>query len=378
MWKWVKRLLALVAVLLVALLGTVYAFFGRGADYVDLTSTPVLPQGTIEPFVVSDRPIGNAAVAQDGRVFFTIHPESNPAPPYLYVWEDGTAKPYPAAGQEELFQSPLGVAIDAQNQLWVIDPGTHGTGQPRLVGIDLATGEVAHSHDFAADIAPLGSFLQDLQVSPDGRWVYIADVGFWAKRPAIIVYDTQTATARRLLNRHDSVYPQNLLIRNQIKPMSFFGGLLEMKTGIDGIALSRDGAWLYYGAMNHDTLYRVPTATLQDPALTAEAVAALVKEVGRKPLNDGFSIADNNAVLITDVEHQAILSMAPDGTLTTLVKDSRIRWADGLSFGPDNWIYLADSAIPHLVMQSAEHHAAQAPYVIWRFQVPGLTGAPGQ
>lgn len=377
MWTWFKRLTAALVVLVVAAVGTVYVLFGGGSDYPDLTTDPVLPQGTIEAVVVSERPVGNAAVSADGRIFYTVHPESGPEPPYLYEWVDGEAVAFPATGQGTLFETPLGVAIDPQNRLWVIDPGTHGIGQPRLVAFDLATGEIVHDHAFGSDIAPIGSFLQDLQISSDGRWVYIADVGFWAKRPALVVYDTETGNARRLLNRHSSVYPQNILIHNPIRPMSFFGGLLEMKTGIDGIALSHDDAWLYYGAMNHDTLYRIPTAALQDATLDAASIEDMIEPVGEKPLNDGFSIDDRNNVFITDVEHQAVVAMAPDGSLTTIVKDDRIRWADGLSFGPDGWLYLADSAIPHLVLQSADHHMVHAPYTIWRFR-PGTFGRPGQ
>ena len=147
-----------------------------------------------------------------------------------------------------------------------------------------------------------------------------------------------------------------------------------MKTGVDGIALSRDGDWIYFGAMNHDTVYRVPSAVLQDP--TADAATALV-EVGKKPLSDGFSIDDADRLYVTDVEHQGIAALDPDGTLTTLIRDDRVRWADGLSFGPDGWLYLADSAIPHLILQSENHHAAHAPYHIWRFK-PGGIATPGQ
>jgi sugar lactone lactonase YvrE len=193
----------------------------------------------------------------------------------------------------------------------------------------------------------------------------------------LIVYDSTTGTARRLLDRHPSVMPQNLLIRTPIRDMSDFGGLLEMKTGVDGIALSRDGAWLSFAAMNHDTRYRMPTPLLTDPGASPEAIAAAVEAVGPKPLSDGLSIADDGTVFITDVEHGAVMALAPDGTLSTVVRDPRIRWADGLSFGLDGWLYLADSAIPHLVPQSAEHHAAQVPHAIWRFR-PGPRGAPGQ
>lgn len=376
--KWILRFAGLVAVLAFVLVVTVYIFFGRGEPYADLSGPPRLAEGTIEPVVISPRPMGNAAISASGRIFYTIHPESNPDYPKLYEWVNGKSVAYPPeADQPKLFQTPLGVKIDAKNRLWIIDPGKHGFGQPKLIAMDLATNKVVDEFNFPSAVAPMGSFLQDLQISTDGRWVYIADVGFWAKRPAIVVYDSQTKTARRVLNRDVSTYPQNILIRNQIKSMSFFGGLLEMKTGVDGIALSRDNQWVYYAAMNHDTLYRVPTSALQDTKLEDAAIAKKVEAVGKKPLNDGLSIDDQNNVFITDIEHQAVLEMSPEGKLSTVVKDKRIRWADGLTFGPDGWLYLADSAIPELVWQNAEHDTQAGPYYIWRFK-PGTSGAAGQ
>lgn len=377
MARWIKRIGILFAGLMAILVFAVYLMFGGGTPYEDLTTDPLFPDGTLEIAVTSDRPIGNAAVSAQGRIFFTIHPESNPAAPFLYEWVEDTAVPYLPAQLAPLLQSPLGLAVDAQNTLWIIDPAHHGMGQPRLVGVSLDDDSVQHVHDFSRDIAPVASFLQDLQVSTDGRWIYIADVGFWAKRPAIIIYDSEAGTARRVLNRHPSVFPQNILIRNQIRDMSFFGGLLEMKTGVDGIALSRDGQWLYYAAMNHDTLFRVPTSVLQDADSSEDQIENAIQAVGRKPLNDGLSSDNAGNILITDVENQAIVAMSPDGELTTIIRDSRIRWADGLSFGSDGWLYLADSAIPHLVLQSPEHHAAQAPYAIWRFR-PAVAGPAGQ
>lgn len=376
--RWIIRIAATLALLIVGLLVFAWILFGNGSAYPDLSGDPLLPTGTIEVAVQTDIPIGNAAVSATGRIFFTAHPEAKPAGPRLFEWVDGAAVPYPNAGeQSQLFRTPLGLTVDRQNRLWIIDPADHGFGQARLTAIDLGTDVVVHSHAFGSDIAPIGSFVQDHQVSSDGKWIYIADVGFWAKRPAIIIYDVENRRARRLLNRHDSVYPQNFLIRNQIKDMSFFGGLLEMKTGIDGIALSRDDEWLYYAAMNHETLFRIRTTDLRDESLDDSALSAKIESVGRKPLNDGLSIDDADNVFITDVEHQAVVRMAPDGSLQTIVKDERIRWADGLSFGPGGWLYLADSAIPHLALQSAEHIAAQAPYYIWKFR-PGTIGAAGQ
>ena len=169
-----------------------------------------------------------------------------------------------------MFQTPLGVVIDRQHRLWIIDHGRHGFGTPRLVAFDLFTDQIVHDHRFDAVAAPNGSFLQDLQVSPDGRTVFIADVSFWRKRPAIVVHDIATATDRRVLESHPSVTAQDWIITTPAKRMVFFGGLAAMKPGIDGIAITPDGAWLAYGAMSHDTLYRVPTAALLGSWLIVE------------------------------------------------------------------------------------------------------------
>jgi sugar lactone lactonase YvrE len=378
MKRWLVRMAMVVGVVFAGLACALWLAFGGGERYPDLTAKPLLAAAALEAAVVFDRPIGNAAVAEDGRVFFTVHPEAHPQQPFLYVWKAGQATPFPAIEQQrELLQSPLGLVIDHQQRLWVIDPGNHGFGKPTLIAFNIDTGEVVHHHEFLRDVAPRGSFLQDLQISSNGDYVYIADVGFWAKRPALIVYDIGNARARRVLNRHPSVYPQNILIRTAIRPMRYFGGLVAMKTGVDGIALSRDDHWLYFAAMNHDTLFRVPTAVLNDFDRSEATVAAAVEAVGRKPLNDGLSSDDLGNVFITDVEHGAVLRQGPSGALETVIKDPRIRWADGLSFGPNGWLYLADSAIPHLVLQNAQHIAAAAPYTIWRFQ-PGTSAAAGQ
>lgn len=376
--RWIGRIAAAIVVLAAVLLGIVYVLFGGGTEYADLSTAPRLPEGTIEAVVTSPRPMGNVAVSVNGRIFYTIHPESNPDYPKLYEWKDGRPVAWPAgADQPKLFATPLGVRIDTKNRLWIVDPASHGTGQPRLIALDVDSGKEVQRFDFPNDIAPLGSFLQDMSISPDGRWIYIADVGFWAKRPAIVVYDSETRRARRLLSRDPSVYPENILIRNPIRPMKFFGGLLEMKTGVDGIAASRDGRWVYYAAMNHDTLYRIPAAALQDFAMDEAAIKAKVEPVGKKPLNDGITTDDSGNIFLTDIEHSAVLEMAPDGKLSTAIKDKRIRWADGLSWGPDGWLYLADSAIPHIVLQNAQHHASHAPYYVWRFK-PGTRAAAGQ
>ncbi len=371
------RLVIGLVVVVVALAVVLYGRYGGGEPYPDLNTAPLFDEGALEVVVTSPEPIGNLAVSSDGRVFYTIHPESRPEHGKLYEWVDGEPRPYPSHEAQTLFETPLGVVIDRQDRLWTIDHGNHGVGTPRLLAFDLSTGEVVHEHLFDSTVAQLGSFLQDLQVDSTGKHVFIADVSFWRKNPGLVVYDIGSGQARRVLDSDPSVSAQDWLIRNPTKDMTFFGGLVVLKPGVDGIAIDRNDEWVYYGAMAHDTMYRVKAADLVDESLSEGALSARVEAVGPKPLNDGMSTDNEGNLLITDVEHGSVLRMSPSGALQTLVASPRIRWADALSYGPDAWLYVADSAIPDQMLRSKDHIAEAAPYHIFRFK-PGIDGVPGQ
>lgn len=372
----VKVLAAMALLLIVAFAALVYVRYGGGRPYPDLTTAPRLPASALETVLEFDEPIGNVAVAPDGRVFFTVHPESRPEVNRLMVWNHGRIHPYPDLAYQSRLRTPLGTAI-AAGRLWVIDSGHHGFAPVRLVAFDLASNQPALDYTFSSDVAPLGSFLQDLQIDRAGRFVYIADVSFWRQAPGIVVFDAANQTAWRALTGHPSVLPQNWLIRTAIKPMRFFGGLATLKPGVDGIALSKDDRWVYYGAMANDTLYKVSAALLQQPAASDAERAASVVAIGPKPLNDGLSMDIDGNVFLTDVEHSAVLRANDAGELVTLVRNPVMRWPDALSFGPDGWLYVADSAIPEQMLRSKAHIRARAPYGIYRFQ-PGTQGVAGQ
>ncbi|MDX1454128.1 MAG: L-dopachrome tautomerase-related protein [Gammaproteobacteria bacterium] len=355
--------------LLVILLLFVYLRYGGGEDYPDLSTEPLLDDAALEAVVQYPEPIGNVAVAADGRVFFTAHPEGRPIGPKLLVFADGRATAFPDRKTQQDFRTPLGVVIDRQERLWVIDSGQHGLHQAELSAFDIHTGERVFRFGFDDDHAPLGSMLQDLQISNDGEWAYIADVSFWRQAPAILVMDLVNRRVRRVLVNHESTAAQDWVIRTPYKRMEFFGGLAALKPGVDGIALSRDGLYLYYGAMTHDTLYRIPTSLLRDTT-PRSLIEASVEAVGPKPLNDGMSTDEIGTVYLTDVEHQGVMIHQPDGRLLTLLRSERIRWADALSFGPDGWLYIADSGIPQMMLEPRDTIIEHAPYTIWRIKLP--------
>ena len=371
-----KNVLLLLLTVLVAGAITAWVRYGGGQPYPDLTSTPLLRENELQEVLSYPLPVGNVAVSATGRVFFTVHPEARPKGNKLLEYVNGAAVPFPSPRQQaELFDTVLGVAIDRRGNLWTIDHGNHGTRSARLLAFDLDTGKVVHDHRLTAEIAPAGSFLQDLQVSADGRTVIIADASFWRKRPAIIVYDVESATARRVLESHASVAAEDYVIAHGDREMRFFGGLVALRGGIDGIALGPE--WLYYGALSGSTLYRVPLRDLRDPELPALQLAKRVESYSSKPLSDGLSIDVEGNVYVTDVEHNAVFVVGEDREPRTLLRSPHIRWPDALSFGPDGWLYVADSALQDVVLRPKEHIEKHAPYRIFRFR-PGADGIPGQ
>jgi len=107
-----------------------------------------------------------------------------------------------------------------------------------------------------------------------------------------------------------------------------------------------------------------------------EALAAKVEDYGPKTISDGLSSDDAGNVWITDPEHSAVLTLGPDRKLTTVIKDAKLRWPDGLSFGPDGWLYVTCSSLQHVLFVLSGHQAAHAPYHVFRFK-PGTSAAPG-
>ena len=102
-----------------------------------------------------------------------------------------------------------------------------------------------------------------------------------------------------------------------------------------------------------------------------------VERYSDKPLSDGFSIDVAGNIYVTDIEHNSVFVVGPEREPRTLIQSRNLRWPDALSFGPEGYLYLADSALSELILQSREHIEANGPYRVFRFK-PGVEGVAGQ
>ncbi len=349
--------------------------YGGGEHFPDRTTTPEMPASVLETVADLELPPGNIAVSDTSRIFFTFHPEAKP-PVNVAEWVDGEAVPYPGVLPDDLaYQSVLSLRIDRQNRLWILDNANHGTGTPRILAIDLATDEVVHRHDFPSAIAGIGSHLNDFQVSPDGSTIYIADASILRKNPALVVYDVENKSARRLLEGHPSVTPDLYVPVVQGRRMTIFG-IFAIRPGVDSIALDRRGEWLYFAPVTDDHMYRIRREDLDDEALPPGELDRRVEQFGLKTMSDGITTDRDGNIFLSDPDQSAIVMMEPFGTLRTLIKDPVLRWPDGFSFGPDGYLYVTCSALHEVIMRSRSHVKSKGPYQIYRFR-PGTSAPAG-
>lgn len=376
MMQRIKKILIYTVISIIALSLVLIIFlrlrYGGGEEYADISTDPVYVPDQLKLVYAHDEPVGNVAVSKDTtsepRVFFTIHPESRPEKIKLMEVMDDKARPYPGEEAQSQFNTVLGVYTDQQNRLWTIDHGNHGFDPVKVIAFDLKTDRKVHEYSFPDSVAKKLSFFNDLSISPDGQYLVVANVSFFGKKPSLAVYDIKTGKSKNLLEGHPSVRDENYVPVTPAKKMSFFGGLVDLLTGIDGIDFSRDGQYVYYAGMGHSGLFRIPTDVITDFSRNKEEVAAAVERVADKPLSDGIRTDFDGNVYITDIENQGIYVVTPEAEGFTLIKDKRIRWADGLSLRNNGTIYLADSDIPNQMLQSKSHINAHAPYYIYKFE----------
>lgn len=345
--------------------------YGGGDEYEDVSTAPLYNESQLQLVYAHHVPLGNIAVSKDTthttRVFFTIHPESRPTHIKLMELVAGTAKPYPSETSQSMFNTVLGVFTDQQNRLWTIDHGNHGLDKIKLLAFNLGTNTKAHEHVFQNPVGKKLSFFNDLSVAPNGKYLVISNVSFFGKNPSLVVYNIETGESKSLLEGHPSVYHENYVPKPPGGKMRFFG-IVDLLIGIDGIDFSRDGKYIYYASMGNSALYRIPTSVAFDFNKSNTEIADAVERVADKPLSDGIRTGVDGNVYITDVEHRGIYVVTPDGNGLTLIKDKRIKWADGLSLAGDGTIYLVDSDIPNQMLKSKAHMARHAPYTIYRFK----------
>lgn len=346
------------------------------------SDTPLRGPDGLEVVAQLGAVVGNVAVSPAGRIFITYHPAASPQVKVAEISAGNASRPYPDDAWQERFQTPQGIKLDAKGRLWVLDHGKNGFGRPALYGFDIASGQLVHEYDFSsAEGVGWGSYLNDLAIDAEHDVIYIADTSSYRMRPAVIVYDIGARRARRVLQGHKSVAAEsvNMVVEGRTIRLAF----IPIRVAVDSIVLDLPNAYLYFGPLSGHRMYRVPTAALRDATLSAEALGAAVEDYGPKPISDGITIDRDDNIYLTAIEDRAVTVLRPpaagDETArqATMVRDPRLVWPDGMSFGPDGWVYVTDSQLNRVLFHSSRDIAKLGPHYIYRFRALAA-GQPGR
>ena len=334
-------------------------FLGTGVAAADASNAAPKPgSATIERVAHFDHQVTGVAVSEKGRIFVNFPRWSEDAPVSVAEVKAGKLVPYPdQAWNAYRNAAPLSPAdhficvqamtADGKGNLWIIDPAAPNTefivpGGPKLVKVDLATDKVVRTFAFGPEVAPQGSYLNDLRFSPDGKWAYITDSGATG---ALVVVDLATGRGRRLLEGDVSTMPDKAI------KVTVNGVELKQPDGrgvqfaADSISIDPKGEYLYWQPLTGAKLYRIATAALQDAALPPEQLKAKVETVAASQPNDGLWTDAAGRIFFTDIQHSAITTREPDGKTALLVEDERLRWPDTFAEGPNATLYITNSAI---------------------------------
>jgi sugar lactone lactonase YvrE len=342
---------------------------------------------TIELVQAFEHQVTGVSVSEDNRIFVNFPRWTEDSAVSVAELVDGSVKPYPDeewnawrnAKKDDITPEDHWVCVqsivaDGRGSLWVLDPAAPAqshlvSGGAKLVQIDLASDKVARTIAFDEDLAPQGSYLNDVRFSNDGKYAYITDSGVVG---ALLVVDLAAGKTVRLLDGDPSTQTKKGL------NVSVDGEVLRRPDGrgvefsADGIELSGDGKYLYWQAIKGDTLYRIPTETLLGAGLRGEDVSGQVEEYGVNGVNDGLLIArGSDDMYLSSVQDNAIkvrnLAEGPSGTPRIVVQDERLRWPDTFSQGPDGTIYVTTSHIQDSAFFKPDAPAA-LPTQLWKLK----------
>ncbi len=324
-------------------------------------------QSEVEVVANLDIRPGNVAVSKDGRVFATLHPLGSPKIQLIEITGKNSYVPFPSKAyqneaetpSDDKFNTPLGIVIDKDNVLWMIDMGL-SLGKTRLFAFDVATGKQVFRYDFSSEIAPKGSFIQDLAVDKENGWVYLADIS----NPGIIAFDINNKVARRFADQSVEAENVDMIIDGKI---IHFGGQ-PARVAINPITLSTDNETLFYGAMNGTTWYSLPT-TLFRKGANDYAISKAVKVVGPKPVSDGASTDARGNHYFTNPQHGGIDILTNEGELKPLIRSDKIDFPDNARFGENGWLYIAVNQLYKTPAFTGSSDKGKAPYYILKTKV---------
>lgn len=351
------------------------------------------PLGALEPVAYFNgaMPTG-VTVSQKGRIFINFPKWGDDVPFTVAEIRDGKAVSYPDEAMNQTNEedpaaalvSVQSVVVDPADRLWILDTGSPlfqptKYGGPKLVCVDLATNRIVKKILLPQDVALPTTYLNDvrfdLRRGSEGM-AFITDSA--QKGPnGIIVVDLASGKSWRRLHDHPSTKAEELPSFLPIVEGRPFlehqpNGMVKQGAGMgsDGIAISADGARLYYCPLGSRRLYSVDTDALANRSLEDSHAGATVTDEGDKGgASDGLESDAAGNIYATNYEHNSIMRRHLDGAWETVVHDSRLLWPDTLSLATDGYLYITANQLHRQARFHKGRDLRRRPYTLFRVRI---------
>jgi sugar lactone lactonase YvrE len=327
------------------------------------------------------QPIG-LGVSHKGRIFMTFPKKKNDKN-YSYDYGlvelvNGKRLPYPNAQWNQWdstqaatrFVNVQAAVVDADDNLWVLDPSNPDDQAPVIAGIkllkiNLTSNKVERIYRFE-DLPRERTGLNDVRIDTKRQLAYLSDPVL----AAIVVLDLRTGKSRLVLQGHKSTTTEpGYVLRLDGKEVKDKTGK-PFSSNVNGIALTHDFKYFYYRAINQTKLYRLATEYLANPDLPPAELAKHVEEVGETGISHGMLADEAGNIYLSDSPNYAIRRVTPAGRFETLVHDSRLSWPDTFALGPDGYLYLTATKINRAPKWNGGESKVDYPFRLYRLKLP--------
>ncbi len=319
----------------------------------------------------------------DGRIVLSLPTSAQRHKgPVLVTWTQGQLTPFPSKAAQSRIISPLGMTVDANGQLWLLDEGVRAgskaKAKPALLHIDPKTNRIVRRYAFGAPAVRPDSHVNDVRVDlthGSAGTAFVSDTS-QTTHPALLVVDLASGKVRRILEETVSVSPVPGFVMEADGRLGRYDA--EHPTvpqgGVDGVALSADSTRLYWSPLSSRRLYSAPTAVLADPNATEATLEAAVKDEGEVGIMDGMMTAPDGSLYVTDIERHAVVRRAPDGSLSLVAQDARLIAPDSMAFD-GNTILLTVGQWARLPDFHNGKDMQERPYILVRITPPEVAAS---
>jgi hypothetical protein len=144
-----------------------------------------------------------------------------------------------------------------------------------------------------------------------------------------------------------------------------------LRVNSDPLEVSPDGRWLYFAPLE-GPWSKIETRWLDDRTVAPEVLAAKVEPWADLPPVGGTAMDANGDLYFSDLAENSLKRRAPDGAITTVVRDPRLHWVDAPFIDSNHSIWLPVPQLDRVALFNGGKSQIQWPVQLFRLHLGSI------